>query len=246
MYEITHVLEALLNATIVFFLLIVLTRIIGKKLMGQLTFFDFVTGITLGTIGGAFVTTEVKGYYVLLSATIMAIWVFLTGRLTLKSITARKLLEGEPLVLVQNGKIYEKNMSKIRYNVDDLLMQLREKDVFDLSEVEFAVLEPHGELSVLKKTQYQPVTPHDLKLGTSYKGLSTEIIRDGRIQEQNLRQNNLTHEWLYNELASRKIRNIDDVFLATLATNGTLYVDLHDDELPYLQKTEDDDSIIGR
>ncbi|MFZ5639274.1 MAG: DUF421 domain-containing protein [Bacillota bacterium] len=71
----------------------------------------------------------------------------------------RKLLEGEPLIIVQNGKIFEKNMRKIRYNIDDLLMQLREKDVFDLSEVEFAIIEPHGKLSVLKKSQHLPVTP---------------------------------------------------------------------------------------
>ncbi len=116
---------------------------------------------------------------VLLSPVILTVLVVGTGYLTIKSTPARKLIEGEPLVMVQNGKIYEENMRKIRYNLDDLLMQLREKGVFDLSEVETAVLEPHGQLSVLKKSQQLPVTPKDLNIPTKYKGLSSEIIRDG-------------------------------------------------------------------
>ncbi|MDW7675788.1 MAG: DUF421 domain-containing protein [Bacillota bacterium] len=154
-----------------------------------MTFFDFVTGITIGTIGGAYVTTEVKGTYVLLGPIILTLLVLLTGYVTLKSNAARKLIEGEPLVVIQNGKIFEKNMSKVRYNADDLMMQLREKGVFDMGEVEFAILEPHGQLSVLKKSQHLPVTPKDLKMSTGYKGASSEIIRDGQIVEQNLKQN---------------------------------------------------------
>lgn len=104
-------------------------------------------GITIGTIGGAFVTMEVHGFYVLISPVVLTLAVIATGYISLKSVPFRKLLEGEPLIMIQNGKIYEKNLTKIRYNIDDLLMQLREKDIFDLSEVEFAVLEPHGKLS---------------------------------------------------------------------------------------------------
>jgi len=228
----------------VFFLLILMTRLIGKKFLAQMTFFDFVTGIIIGTIGGAYVTTETKGVYVLLSPVILTILVVLTGFLGLKSVPARKLIEGEPLVMIQNGKIYEKNMQKIRYNLDDLMMQLREKGIFDLGEVEFAILETHGQLSILKKSQYLPATPRDLGINTKYKGVSSEIIRDGRIVEQNLKQNNLNHEWLYNELISRNIKNIREVFLATLSTDGNLFVDLKKDNLSYVQEVEDDDSVI--
>jgi len=87
---------------------------------------------------------------------------------------------------MQNGKIYEDNMSKVRYNQDDLAMQLREKGVFDFNEVEFAILEPHGQLSVLKKSQNLPVTPADLSIPTPYKGISTEIIRDGKTIRQRI------------------------------------------------------------
>jgi len=242
--DFNEILEVLTHSLAVFFLLILLTRLIGKKFLAQMTFFDFVTGIIIGTIGGAYVTTEVEGIYVLLSPVILTILVIITGFFTLKSIPARKLIEGEPLVMVQNGKIYEKNMRKIRYNMDDLMMQLREKGIFDLGEVEFAILETHGQLSILKKSQYLPVTPRDLNISTRYKGASSEIIRDGRIVEQNLKQNNLNHEWLYNELASRNIKNIREVFLASLSTDGNLYVDLREDDLSYIQEIEDDDSVI--
>lgn len=236
--------QAVLYSLVVFILLVVLARLIGKKLLAQMTFFDFVIGITIGTIGGAFVTTEVKGFYVLISPIVLALLVILTGYIALKSVPVRKLLEGEPLVIIQNGKIFEENMRKIRYHMDDLMMQLREKNVFDLSEVEFAVLEPHGQLSVLKKSQNLPVTPKDLGISTSYKGVSSEIIRDGQIVEQNLRQNHLSHEWLYNQLSSQNVSRIEDIFLATLSTDGKLYVDLRKDNPSYIQEVEDDDSVI--
>ncbi len=209
-----------------------------------MTFFDFVTGITIGTIGGAFVTTEVQGFYVLLSPIILTILVVITGLLALKINSARKLIEGEPLVMIQNGKIYEESMRKIRYNLDDLMMQLREQGVFDLGEVEFAILETDGKLSVLKKSQFQTLKPRDLGIPTNYKGVSSEIIRDGKIVEQNLKQNKLSHEWLFNELSSRNIKNIREVVLATLSTDGTLYIDLRNDNMDYVQEVEDDDSTI--
>lgn len=244
MIDFSEIIEVLTHSLSVFFLLILLTRIIGKKFLAQMTFFDFVVGITMGTIGGAYVTTEIKGVYVLISPVILTVLVIITGFLNLKSVPARKLIEGEPLVMIQNGKIFEENLRKIRYNMDDLMMQLREKGVFDLSEVEFAILETHGQLSVLKKSQNLPATPLDLNISTKYKGVSSEIIRDGKIVEQNLKQNNLNYEWLYNELVSRNIKNTSDIFLATLSTDGNLYIDLRDDKSAYIQKIEDDDSIF--
>ncbi|HLV08878.1 MAG TPA: DUF421 domain-containing protein [Halanaerobiales bacterium] len=170
--------------------------------------------------------------------------VVLTGLFTLKFNYGRKLIEGEPLVMIQNGKIYEKNMKKIRYNLDDLMMQIREQGIFDLGEVEFAILETDGNLSVLKKSQFQNIKTRDIGLQTDYKGVSSEIIRDGKIVEQNLKQNNLTHEWLFNELSSRNIKNVREVVLASLSTDGNLYIDLQNDNPDYVQEIEDDDSLI--
>ncbi|MFZ5643531.1 MAG: YetF domain-containing protein [Bacillota bacterium] len=236
--------KVFLYSIIIYVLLVVLARIIGKKLLSQLNFFDFVIAITIGTITATFVTTEIKGFYVLISPIILTILVILTGYLTLKSVPARKLIEGEPIIVIQNGHVFEKSMRKIRYNMDTLMAQLRNMGAFNLSEVEFAILEPSGRLSVLKKSQNLPVTPSDLGLSTNYKGISSEIIRDGKIVEQNLKQNNLTHEWLYKQLASFNVKDIDNVFIATLSTDGKLYIDLRKDNPGYIQEVEDDDSVI--
>ncbi|MDW7673751.1 MAG: DUF421 domain-containing protein [Bacillota bacterium] len=238
------IIKVILNSLIVFFLVFLMARIIGKKLLSQMTFFDFVIGVTIGTVGGAFITTEIRGFYVLLSPVVLTVLVVILGYLSLSSVAFRKLVEGEPVIVIQNGKIFENNLRKLRYNLDDLMAQLRVKKVFDLSQVEFAILEPHGQLSVLKKSQYETVTPQDLGLSTTYQGVSSEIIRDGEVVEQNLEQNHLSHEWLQKELASRNIKDIKNVVLATLATNGTLYVDLKNDNLNYIQEVEDDDSLI--
>jgi len=244
LFEFSEIIQAFTHSLAVFVLLLILSRIIGKKFLGQMTFFDFVTGITIGTIGGAYVTTAVNGANVLFGPIFFTIFVFLTGVLTFKSIPARKIIEGEPLVVIQNGKIFENNMRKIRYNADDLLMQLREKGIFDLTEVEFAILEPHGQLSVLKKSQYLTLTPKDMKFSTNYKGVSSEIIRDGKIVTQNLEQNNLTHEWLFNQLTVQGVSKVEDVYLGTLSTDGVLFIDLLKDNLDYVQKVEDDKSYI--
>ena len=230
----------ILYSLIIYFLLLILTRLMGRKLLSQMTYFDFVTAITIGTIGATFITVEVQGFIILLSPVILSLLVILTGYLTLKSVPARKILEGEPLVLIQNGKILENNLKNVRYNIDDLMMLLREKKVFNMDEVEFAILEPNGKLSVQKKSQYLPVSAKDLNISTKYKGISSEMIRDGEIVHQNIEQNNLSYEWLYNQLQNNDIENIDDVFLATLSTEGTLYVDLKKDEPKYNQIVEDE------
>ncbi len=232
-------LEATWKSIIIYVLLVFLARVMGKKLLSQMTFFDFVVGITIGTISAAYVDLSIKGAMVLVSPVILTLAVIATDYLTLKNRPVRKLLEGEPVVIIQNGRILENNMSKIRYNLDDLEMQLREKSVFDLTDIEFAVMEPNGQLSVLKKSQSLPVTPNDLKLKTNYKGLSTEIIMDGEVVEQNLAQNNLNFQWLYKELRKHNVDDISRVVLASLSTDGTLYIDTRGDPSNYTQKVED-------
>lgn len=229
MVEYAELSKAITYPIIIYIILIILARIIGRKLLGQLTFFDFVSGITLGTVAGSFVTTEVQGYYVILSLAIFTIMVILSGYITLKSMTIRNLIIGEPITLIKNGKIYEDNMRKIRYNQDILMMQLRERDIFDLEEVVDAILEPHGRLSVLKKSKDQPVTLKDLNIFTPNKGLPTELVKEGRILEHNLRKHNISHEWLFNQLSAKSVQRIEEVFLASLSSEGKLFIDLISD-----------------
>lgn len=143
--------EAIWTTILIFIMLVVLTRVIGRKLLAQLTFYDFVTGVTIGTIAGAYVVNEAEGAAVLLSPIVLALCSLGLGYLTVKSLRIRKIFKGEPVVIIQNGKILEENMFKSRYTLDALEMQLRQKGVFNINQVEFAVLESNGKLSVLRK-----------------------------------------------------------------------------------------------
>mgnify|MGYP006282242975 CR=1 FL=1 len=237
--KMNELIEATWKTIIVFSLVSILTRIIGRKILSQMTFMEFVTGVTIGTISGAYIVNTIKGIWVLISPVVLTICIISLGFLTLKSLKLRKLIEGEPVVVIQNGKLLEKNMAKARYSLDLLEMQLRDKGIFNLNEVEFAVLESHGQLSVLKKTPYSPVTPKDLNMQTSYKGLPTEIIKDGQVLEQNLRQNNLDFSWLYKKLQEHNVNEISKVLLLSLNTDGSIYLDLKNEYPEYTQKTED-------
>ena len=134
-----------------------------------------------------------------------------------------KIVEGEPVVVIQSGKILNDNIRLLRYRVDDIMVQLRQKNIFDISDVEVALLEPNGTLSVQKKSQLEPVTPKDLNLPTEYKGLPVELIVDGEILDQNLRQVGLDRAWLVNALAQREINSPKEVFYASLNTQGELF-----------------------
>lgn len=226
-----QLIQSITYPIIVYLLLLILAKIIGRKVLSQLTFFDFVVGITIGTIGGAFVTTELKGFYVLISPIVLAIMVFLTGKTTLKNITIRKFVEGESIIVIKEGKILEDALRKLRYNQDLLLTQLRDKDIFDINQVKYAILESQGTLTVMKKDMYNNPTKSDLKIIPSESQLSTELIKDGKIQKDNLNKKNLSKEWLNIELKNQGIEKIDEVFLASLSPEGNLYIDVKDDKI---------------
>jgi len=228
------------RSTLAFLSLLIYARILGKQQVAQLTFFEYVTGITIGSIASEMsvdLTSKVLPH-----ALGLFIWFALPlalQYLTAKSRLIGKIVNGEPVVVIQNGKLLDKNMRLTRYRVDDLLEQLRSKNVFDLGKVEFALLESNGGLSVLLKSQHQPVTPADLGIATQYDGLPTELIVDGEVQLQNLEDVGLSLEWLSRELQSRGIQSPADVFYAALNTRGELFVDVYQDKLNDAQDVSD-------
>ncbi|MEN6316560.1 MAG: DUF421 domain-containing protein [Clostridiaceae bacterium] len=219
-----------LRSVIAFIGLLFLTHLMGRKQLSQITFFDYIVGITVGSIAASIVVDRSISVIDGIIATI--VWCampIIIGYIAVKNLAFRRFVDGEPKVIIQNGTIINKNMLKEKYNMGDLLMQLRDKGVFDISEVEFAILEPNGELSVLKKSQYNPATPRDLNIPTNYKGLMTELIIDGRIISQHLQVIGKDTQWLFDQLKSRNISNIKDVVLAGLQTDGQLYVSIKND-----------------
>lgn len=211
------------RSVIGFFSLLIFTRIIGKEQISQLTFFDYVLGITIGSIAAS-LTTDLSSrawphWIGLLSWAALG---YLMELITLKWRYAAKYLEGEPTIVIMNGKIMEKSLKKMKYRVSDIMALLRNKGVFDLNQVDFAIIKPNGQISVLKKPEHMPLTPKDMQIKVMPNGISTELIYDGIIIEENLTQLNKDKAWLLKELNKQGIKDVSEVFLATLNPAGSL------------------------
>ncbi len=233
--------EIIARVVVAFIAILVIARVLEKKRSERLSYYEYLIGITMGFIlGNMVIQTGVNMWPSLLALLILAVLNYLLRFTHLKSRVARKLLMGEPVLVVQNGKIMEQNMEKMQYTIDDLLTQLRGQEVFNVADVEFAVLEPDGVLSVLLKSSKQPVTKDDLQLESQYQGLASELIVDGEIVYQNLEQNNLDEAWLINQLKNQQIQSSNEVHLAILDAQGNLYVDKKDDQLVHNTRIADD------
>jgi uncharacterized membrane protein YcaP (DUF421 family) len=206
-------------------LLLVVTLLMGKRLVGELQVFDFLIAITLGAVVGADIADPTIHH----GPTAFAILLLATAQWGLSKANIRFRFFGhlttfEPTLVIQNGTILEKNLKQIRYSLDTLLELLREKSVFRVNEVEFAVIEANGKLSVLKKSQYQPLTPSANDIPTGYYGLSHAVIVEGVIDEKKLAELNLDRNWLLHELKKQNIESPEKIFLAELDTTGHLYL----------------------
>lgn len=213
-----------------FFTLLIFARLLGKQQVSQLTLFEYILGITIGSMAATLttdLTTTAWSHWLGLF-----IWSFLVFILQQCAVRFPKLMEyinGQPELLIINGKLMDKKMKALRYSLSDLLEQLRVNNIFDINQVEFAVLETNGQLTVLKKSQYDTVTASDLGISTSYIGVSTELIIYGIIIEENLKKVGLDKKWLNNQLLNRNISNPNEVHLATLNTAGELFIDKYQD-----------------
>ena len=219
------ILMTLIRSGLVYLLMLVLTRIMGRKLISEMTFFDFVVGITIGATASTLASGPKANAAI--STTVLVTFALLgvaTGYLSLKSRRFRKLVNSEPVTMIANGRIIEPNLRKTRVTLTELLRLLREKDIFNLSDVEFALMEPNGKLSVLPKSQKQPVTPSDLHLETVYHGLTKDLILDGRIMRENLKDAHLEEGWLMEQLNRQGIATVEEVFYAGLDSSGGLYI----------------------
>lgn len=209
-----------------FIFALALLRITGRKSISQLNYFDFFTVGMVGNLFSNYIINPTQGREIFLAPIAIVAADVLASRVAIKSSVARKLLEGKPVIFIKDGKIIEENIAKMHYNFAEVLAALRYEGIYNLNDVEFAVLEVDGSISVLKKPQKNPVTPQDMNLPTHYQGLPYIIIKEGKVLTENLRKNQLDHRWLWNRLKELGISDISRVFLASLSPDGSLYVDL--------------------
>ncbi|WP_374722186.1 DUF421 domain-containing protein [Peribacillus tepidiphilus] len=219
-------------------ILFLITKWLGKKQISQLSFFEYVNGITIGSIGAEVVTgIEQKISLGVIAIVTFAAVPFLAGFLSLKSKPFRDFIEGKGSVFIKDGKIMEENLKKERYTTDELLELLRRKDVFQVSDVEFAVLEPTGDLSVLLKKENQPLTAKDLNLHVAPINEPQTVIMDGKILDEPLSTIGRNRSWVKTELEKQGV-TVENVFLGQVDSYGQLTIDLYDDLLQVPSPTE--------
>lgn len=216
-----------LRAVVMFLFLLILVKLMGQREVSKFGLIDFIVGVIMGSaVAGTLDNsdTDLKGPMIAI-ATLAGLQI-LISIIGLKSLHIKRVLEEEPIILVQNGMLLESTLEKTRINLDDLLSQLRQKGFFYLEQVEFAVLEPNGSISVLPKSQDRFVTPKDLKIDTAYEGYPAVIIQDGKVRTKNLKKIGLTETWLQEQLKINNVSSPKEVLVATLDTQGKLFFSL--------------------
>lgn len=219
--------RSVLFVVVLFFM----TKLLGKKQIAQLSFFEYVTGITIGNIAGeSIMGLDGNMIYGLLAMTVVAAIPLIAGLISLKSKKFRDFTEGRGTLFIKDGKVMEDNLKKERITADELLQLLRKKNVFQVSDVEFAVLEPTGDLSVMLKKENQPLTPKDLDMKVASIKEPQTVIMDGKILDEPLATIGYSRGWLKTELEKLGV-TIENVFLGQVNSYGELTVDLFDDKL---------------
>jgi uncharacterized membrane protein YcaP (DUF421 family) len=219
--------------------LFLLTRLMGKKQIAQLNFFDYVAGISIGSIAASFAVDDSISYaHGLFNLGIYALMPIVVSYWSLKSLPVRAWTGGVPTILIQEGKLVEANLRHARFHINDLLEECRLKGAFSISDVVFAVLETSGRVSVMLRAEREPVTRAEVGLAGQRQGLTADLIIDGRILPTHLSVVGRDEAWLIGELRRQGVVSPREVLLATLDPSGTLRIDLRNRD-PRLMKVLD-------
>ncbi|QWG47369.1 DUF421 domain-containing protein [Bacillus mycoides] len=221
----------ILRSVFILIILFAITKWLGKRQISQLSFFEYIAGMTIGDIAAQVSTgLDSKFFHGVFAILIFAVVPFFTGILSLKNKTARDFFEGKSTVLIKDGKVLEDNLKKEKYTSDELLELLRGKSAFNIADVEFAVLEPSGELNVLLKKDRQPLTAKDVGLKVPNEKEPQTVIMDGNVLDEPLSSSGHNRAWLHSELEKLGVV-IENVFLGQVDSYGQLTIDIYNDKL---------------
>lgn len=211
----------------------ILTKIIGNKQLSQLNLFDYINGITIGSIA-AEMATSIDGDALnpLIAMTVYALGAVLYSYLNTKSIVSRRNMMGRSVILLRDGKIYRNCLKRVHLDLSEFLVQCRLSGYFDLTEIELALFEPNGGISFLPKAEKRPVNNSDLKLKPEPAEPCVNIVIDGKILHNNLKHMGKNEEWLEKQLKVKKLGSVEDIFLATLTKSDRLELFVKKDYSP--------------
>ncbi|WP_431030007.1 DUF421 domain-containing protein [Lysinibacillus sp. LZ02] len=222
----TSYLQVIIETVITFFVLLAFTRLLGKKQLSHLTFFNYITGITIGSIAANMVIMDTSTYTKELTS--LVIWCALAtfiSYISLKSGKVRTILDGQPTIVIKKGEIDRKALSATKINLDDLTMMIRQHQIFSITEIDYAILEPNGSLSILKKPEFQETQKSDLNISPSPPPfIPIEVITDGKLLERNLLETGMSKAWLQEQLTKADVQSIEEVFYAEIQSNGQLFI----------------------
>lgn len=215
------VIRSLLSLTALF----LITKLLGKKQVSQLSLFDYVIGISIGNFAAEMtINLDIQFANGLAALIVFGLIAFLVSYITMKSIVLRRFFMGTPTILIQNGKLIEKNLKKVKFDINDLLEECRVSGYFDINQIEYALMEANGKLSVLPKGDYLPVTIKDMNLKSTKQELVANIIIDSRVMHNNLKNMKKDRSWLEKELKVKGYKTLDNILLATLDNNDKFII----------------------
>ncbi len=215
----TVILASLFSAAVLF----IIAKIIGHKQVAQLEFFDYITGITIGSIAAELATTLDKPWWKpTVSMIVFGVITVILSVLTRKLPRSRKFINGTPTIVLNDGKLYRKNMKKAKLELSEFLLLCRQEGYFNLDDIQTAVYEYNGKLSILPVSTKRPLNPEDMKLSPPPEHIGTEVIMDGRILGGNLRRRNLSEAWLQKELKAQGYQSAKQIFLGICGKDDKL------------------------
>lgn len=208
-----------LTAVLSFLVLFIIAKFLGHKQISQMDFFDYITGITIGSIAAELATELEDPWKPLVAMLIYGVITLGLSILTRKYPRSRKYVNGTPTIFLDDGKLYRENMKKAKIDLSEFMVLCREQGYFDLSTIQTAVYENTGKLSILPVSKDRPATPEDFNLNPEQEYISTEIIMDGQILEGNLKRLGFDLNWLSKQLETRGFHSAKEIFLAVCDRN---------------------------
>ena len=208
-----EIIKVILTALLSVAALFIITKIMGHKQVAQLDFFDYVSGITIGSIGAELATELEKPYKPLIALAIFGVASLILNLLAHKIPRTRKYINGTPTILFNDGKLYRSNLKKAKIDLSEFMLMCREQGYFDLDEIQTAIFEHNGKVSILLKSANRPTTPEDLNITVKPAHIGIEVIMDGRIMGENLSRMGRNEQWLEKRIKSQGFNSANEIFL---------------------------------
>lgn len=219
-----EIIKVLLTSLLSVGALFAIAKIMGHKQMSQLDFFDYISGITIGSIAAELATELEEPLKPLIAIAVYGAAAILLSKITSLFPKTRKYINGSPTILMNNGKLYRENLKKAKLDLSEFMVMCRQQGYFNLSDIQTAVFEFNGKLSILPVSKKRPANPEDLNLSPAPEFIHTEVIMDGRILDENLKRMGLDDKWLQKQLNAQGYKKAEEVFLALCDENNQLTV----------------------